>query len=385
MRILVAPDKFKGTLTAVEAAGSLCSHLRRVLPGVRCMPCPVADGGEGTLATLRPALRLVLRWTRVLDPLGRVLRAPFGLAPDGRLAVVEMARASGLGLLSPRERDPLRASTYGTGLLLLGAARAGARRILVALGGSATVDGGLGLLQALGARITASRPLPRPAGGQHLPSVRSVDLRPARERLGRARLAGLCDVMLPLLGPRGSRLFSPQKGATRSDVPRLEAGLAHFERVLSASCGRDLRDRPGTGAAGGLGLSLLALGGTLEPGFDRVARLLHFEGKVRACDVVVTGEGRLDRGSRGGKAPIGVARAARAAGRPCHVVCGSAEDGLAWTRREGIHGVFPLFRERRSPGEVRGEGTEKKMGEAVQRLAHRLERSRPADGLKSRP
>ncbi len=372
MRILVAPDKFKGTLTAPEAARMLCTLLENRIPVARILPCPVADGGDGTLQVLQDALGLDRVEARVLDPLGRPRTASFGRSETSRLAVIEMALASGLSLLSSDERNPLRASSYGTGELVLQAARCGVREILVALGGSATVDGGLGFLEALGARFQADGPLPEAAGGGALNSIRSVDLSPARDALRGVRLAGLCDVELPLLGPNGSRLFMSQKGASPEQADQLERSLGRFERILSLDCGRDLGGIPGTGAAGGLGLALLALGGTLESGFDRVAQLLQLEERIRDCDAVVTGEGRLDEGSRGGKAPVGVARLARKAGKPCVAVCGSLAGGLSWLAEEGFTGVYPLFENPLPPGAPKARQTGDRMARAVDRLAREI-------------
>jgi len=372
MRILVAPDKFKGTLTAPEAARMLCTLLGNRIPGARILPCPVADGGDGTLQVLQDALGLDRVEARALDPLGRPRTASYGRSGPSRLAVIEMALASGLSLLSPDERDPLRASSHGTGGLVLEAARSGAREILVALGGSATVDGGVGFLQALGARFQANGPLPEAVGGGTLDSIRSVDFSPVRDTLKGIRLAGLYDVELPLLGPSGTRLFMSQKGASPEQMDRLEKSLGRFERILSRDCGRDLEGIPGTGAAGGLGLALLALGGTLESGFDRVAQLLHLEDRIRDCDAVVTGEGRLDEGSRGGKAPVGVARLARKAGKPCVAVCGSLGGSLSWLAEEGFTGVYPLFENPLPPGAPEIGQTGDRMARAIDRLAREI-------------
>lgn len=377
MRILVAPDKFKGTLSAPEAAALMARLLADALPDHSFIPFPLADGGEGTLEVLTGPLHMEEVVVHVPDPLGREIPAAFGLSRERRLALVEMARASGLQLLDPRELDPLRTSTFGTGRLVLEAARTGAREVLVALGGSATVDGGLGFLQALGARFTpATTSFPFPGGGA-LEHVREVDLAPVRHALAGVRLAGLCDVTLPLRGPSGAALFMAQKGAAPPTALRLEEGLVSFERVLSGACGRDLAGVEGTGAAGGLGLAILALGGTLESGFERLARLVGLEDRIAACDAVVTGEGSLDPGSRGGKTPVGLARIAKKIGKPCYAVCGSIQGKPEDWETEGFTRVESLFERPMPAGDPLLAETGKRMGEAVARLAQQMKLQEP--------
>ena len=290
--ILVAPDSFKGTFTAVEVAAAIGRGLER--GGCPIDLCPVADGGEGTLAALQAALGGETLAAMVSDPLGREVRAQFALAD--RVAVVEMAAASGLGLLAPRERDPVAATTTGTGELILEAVRAGAKTVLLGVGGSATTDGGRGAVEAI-----------ERGGG-----------------LGGARLLVLCDVRTPF--EDAARVFAPQKGAGPGEVRRLTAGLHSFARSLP----RDPRGEPMTGAAGGLAGGLwAALDAELVPGSSYVLDAVGFDARLRAARAVVTGEGKLDQQSLAGKVVSEVATRARQVGVPCHAIVGARElDGF---------------------------------------------------------
>ncbi len=283
--MLVAPDAFKGTFSASEVAAALGRGLEAV--GQPVERCPVADGGEGTLEVLAPALEAELHAVTVSGPLGRPVQARFGLS--GRTAIVEAALANGLQLVSPRERDPLAASTYGVGELVMAAVLSGAATILLGVGGSATTDGGAGAIKAI-----------RAAGG-----------------LGRTRLQVLCDVRTPF--EEAARVFAPQKGADPAQVRRLTARLHSLARRLE----RDPRGVPMTGAAGGLAGGLwAAFGAELRPGAATVLETLRFDQRMRAAHAVVTGEGRLDHQSLAGKAVAEVATRARQAGVPCHAVVG---------------------------------------------------------------
>jgi len=296
MLVVVAPDSFKGSLAAAGAADALAEGVGRARPDARIDRCPVADGGEGTVDAILAAAGGERREARVRDPLGREIRARFGLLPprDGRrVAVLEMAVASGLPLLSGAERDAERTTTHGTGDLILAALDAGADEILLGIGGSATVDGGRGCIEALG----------------------GPDGLDARLRETRIRVA--CDVTNPLLGPEGAAaVYGPQKGATPEAVERLERRLAEWARRL----GGEGVDRPGAGAAGGLGFGLAAVcGATLTPGFALVAEAIGLGRRLEGAALCLTGEGRLDAQSAAGKAAAGVARLARERGVP--VVC----------------------------------------------------------------
>ncbi len=306
--VLVAPDKFKGTLTAEEAALTIGRGLAG--GGVRTVELlPVADGGEGTMDALVRALRGRVLATEVLDPLGRPVEAAFGLVHGGRTAIVETAQASGLWRVPQAERDPIAASTHGTGELIRAAVEAGAREVIVAAGGSATTDGGRAALEALGARFTRDR----------------ADLDDLRRTLRGVRLAVACDVRNPLLGRDGAaRTYGPQKGADPAAVERLERRLRDWARMARKATGRDLAEEPMAGAAGGLagGLSAFA-GADLRPGAALVLEVVGFDARARDSFAVVTGEGRLDEQTLSGKAVFEIATRTRQAGVPCYAVVGA--------------------------------------------------------------
>lgn len=305
--VLVAPDKFKGTLSAEEAAGVIG---RGLLAGglERVELLPVADGGEGTMETLVRVGRGRFVPAQVEDPLGRRVTAAFGQLADGKLAVVEMAQASGLWRLAPEERDALAASTRGTGELIAAAIDAGAREVIVAAGGSATSDGGRGALETLGARFTKTK----------------ADLTELRRRLRRVKLSVACDVRNPLCGPDGAaRAFAPQKGAGPETVDRLEQRLLDWAKLARRATKRDPRSEPMAGAAGGLAGGLWAFAGAkLRPGAALVLEALGFDDRMRSSYAVVTGEGRLDEQTLGGKTLFEVATRCRQGGVPCYAVVG---------------------------------------------------------------
>lgn len=329
MRILVAPDKFRGTLTAAEAASAIARGWRRQRPDDVLEEVPLADGGEGTLEALLAALGGERRTARVSGPLGDEVEAPFGLAdgPSGPLGIVEMARASGLELVSRSRRDPLRASTRGTGELILAALRAGAREVLVCLGGSATTDGGAGMAQALGIALLDAEGRPVAPGGIGLLRLARIDVRGLDPLARTARIQAACDVDSPLTGPQGAaHVFGPQKGATPEEVLLLDRALGHLAAVIHRDLGIDVRSLPGAGAAGGLGGGLVAfLGAKLRPGVQVVMEAVGLVRRVEAADLVITGEGAFDASSLRGKVPAGVLEIARAAGVPALVLCGRAE------------------------------------------------------------
>lgn len=338
MRVLVAPNAFKGCLSAREAALIIVRGLRRARPGVLVDPMPVSDGGDGLVEVLleRRGGRRVR--VRVLDALGRPAWASYALLSDGRSAVVEMAQASGMARLKGR-LDPLGATTYGTGQLIADALRRGRRRILVGMGGSAASDGGAGMAQALGARLLDERGRELPRGASAL--LRLARVEPPSLPAG-ARVLAVSDVRNPLLGPRGSaRVYGPQKGAAPAQVRVLERALARWARALRRDLGVSTARLPGAGAAGGLGAGLAAfLGARLIPGADWVLAELGAAARVRRAGLVVTGEGRLDRQSLFGKAPVALARRARRAGVPVVFLCGSVEPGMGPAlRRLGARAV----------------------------------------------
>jgi len=329
VRVLVAPDKFKGTMTAAEAAEAIAAGWRRGEPGAEILEIPMADGGEGTLDALVAGLGGKLRRASVSGPLGDPVEADYAVvrAPGGPLGVVEMARASGLQLLSESRRDPKRATTRGTGELILAACRQGARRVLACIGGSATNDGGAGMAQALGVRLTDREGRDLRSGGAALLDLARIDMSGLDPAVKRAEFVVATDVDNPLVGPQGaSAVYGPQKGASPEDVALLDQALRHFAAIVHRDLGLDIRDIPGAGAAGGLGGGLIALlGAKLRPGVEVVMEAVHLSERLAGADLAITGEGAFDEQSLHGKAPAGVLRTAADLGVPAVVLCGRAE------------------------------------------------------------
>ncbi|MBP9128314.1 MAG: glycerate kinase [Elusimicrobia bacterium] len=335
--MLIAPNAFKGSLTATQAARAMAVGVRRA--GGAAVLLPLADGGDGTLDVLQNPLGLKMRRSRVMDPVGRPVTARWGYNPKTLWAVVEMARASGLALLKHHERNPLKTTSFGTGQLIRAAVRAGARKIFLGLGGSATVDGGLGLLQALGATVTIRKDgqtvyLDRPVTGEDLETLEEVKPSPVMRFMKGVQLRVLCDVRNSLLGPRGAaRAFGPQKGATLKGVVRLERGLKRMA-ALVRSRRKDILTFPGTGAAGGAAAGLLGFtNARLERGTDTLFRLKGLEKQIQRADVVMTGEGRVDRTSWEGKALGELVRLCRQHKKPLIVLAGKIGPG---GRRRGV-------------------------------------------------
>ncbi|MGZ5326793.1 MAG: glycerate kinase [Actinomycetota bacterium] len=329
MRVLVAPDKFRGTLTARQAAEAIETGWRRARPDDDVDLVPMADGGEGTLDALVDAQGGRLVATTATGPLGDPVDAAFGIVEtaDGLTGVVESARASGLALLGEGRRDPLRTTTRGTGELILAALSAGARRVVVCLGGSATNDGGVGMAAALGIRFLDVHGRDVADGGAALLDLARIDGRGQHPAVAGATFLGATDVENPLCGPAGaSHVYGPQKGASPDDVFLLDRALAHLAAVVHHDLGIALKDEPGAGAAGGLGFGLLAFcGARLRRGVDVVMEAVDLDGRMEGATLVITGEGSLDTQSLYGKVPAGVIRLARLHSVPVAVLCGRSE------------------------------------------------------------
>ncbi len=328
---MIAPDKFKGTLDASEVARALAEGWNRGDREADIEEVPVADGGDGTLEALVAALSGEIREATVAGPLGAPVEAAYGLVPTptGLVGVVEMARASGLALLDEGRHDPLRATTRGTGQLILAACEHGPARVMVCIGGSATNDAGAGVAQALGIRLLDEEGMDLPPGGAALDRLARIDMSGLHPSVRDVEFVVASDVDNPLTGPHGaSAVYGPQKGADPGDVAFLDRALGHFAAIVHRELGIDVRDLPGAGAAGGLGGGLVAfLGANLRPGFDLVAEAVGLPGRVESADVVVTGEGRYDRQSERGKAPAGVLRIAREARKGSALVAGQIQEG----------------------------------------------------------
>ena len=363
MRVVIAPDKFKGSLTALEAAEAMARGLSRVDPCSKIDRVPMADGGEGTVAALVAATGGSYRTVTVTGPLGEPVAASFGLLGDGRTAALEMASASGLWLVPPALRDPLRATTRGTGQLLLAALEAGARRVIVGIGGSATNDGGAGLGQVLGFRLLDTQGRELGPGGGELDRLARIERTGQAAGLGSATIAVACDVTNPLCGPQGaSAVYGPQKGATPEMVERLDRNLAHFADIVERDLDVAVRDIPGSGAAGGLGGGLVAFaGGRLEGGVNLVIEAVNLRERLHSADLCLTGEGALDGQSAFGKTAVGVARLAHSLGCPTLAIAGSIGPGAEAVLEQGIDAYFSIC-----PGPVH-------IDEAIERASELLE------------
>jgi glycerate 2-kinase len=341
MRIVVAPDSYKGSASALRVAEAMERGVRAVFPDAEVLKIPIADGGEGTVEALVVATGGRVERRAVRGPLGTPVEAPWGILGDGRTAVIEMAAASGLPLVPKERRDPRITTTYGTGELVRAALDAGLDRIVVGIGGSATNDGGTGFARALGARFLDAAGADLPEGGGALPRLARVELAGLDPRLASAEIMVACDVDNPLTGPRGaSAVYGPQKGATPDMVRELDAALGHYAAVARAATGRDVADRPGAGAAGGLGAGLLFFTpARLRPGVEIVLEATGFDARVAGAALVVTGEGRTDFQTAMGKAPVGVAAAAKRHGVPVVCISGGLGDGADDVLAKGIDAI----------------------------------------------
>ncbi len=341
MRVVVAPDKFKGCLTAAGVAQALADGLCSGPAEMSVTLLPVADGGDGTVAAALAAGYREVR-VEVAGPTGAPVAAPYAIS--GERAVVELAAACGLDLLPQSRPDPMGASTYGLGQVIADAIGRGVTDVVVGIGGSASTDGGAGLVQALGGRVLDASGAEIDRGGGALGSAATVELTDLRSRLAGVRFAVACDVDNPLLGPRGATaVFAPQKGAGAADRETLERGLTRWAELVARATGTDHAADPGAGAAGGTGFAALAvLGASLAPGIDLVLELLDFAGAVHGADLVITGEGSLDEQSLAGKAPVGVARAAAAAGVRTVAVAGRSLLRPESYAAAGFSAVYPL-------------------------------------------
>ncbi|WP_305044014.1 glycerate kinase family protein [Geoalkalibacter sp.] len=344
MNLLIAPDSFKESLSSAQAALQIEAGFREIFPDVRCVRIPLADGGEGTVEALVTATAGRIEQVQVSGPLGEPVEAFFGVCGNGRTAVIEMAAASGLALVSPALRNPMKTTTYGTGELIRAALDLGIRHLIIGIGGSATCDGGAGMLQALGAKLRDKDGKDLVQGGAALSHLHSIDLDGLDRRLGECDIEVACDVDNPLTGPKGAAaVFGPQKGATQAMVAQLDAALGHYARVIKDGLGVEVADLPGAGAAGGLGAALMTvLKARLRPGIRVVMEATELDKAILQCDLVITGEGRLDSQSLHGKTPIGVARLAKQLGKPVIVIAGSLSLDASSAKARGIDAAFSM-------------------------------------------
>lgn len=343
MKIVIAPDSFKESLTAREVAQAIAQGVLDVLPDAQVVLVPMADGGEGTLEAVLAATDGQRQSLNVADALGRPRQAHWGWLPE-HTAVVEMASAAGLEHIAAHERDPMRANTYGVGQLLRQALDAGARRIVLTAGGSATNDGGVGMLCALGLRLLDQDGKAVPAGARGLRHLAKVDASDLDKRLAATEIVIATDVRNPLCGPNGaSAIFGPQKGASTEMVRELDQALMHWADITAQATGQDHRDSPGAGAAGGLGFAAMAwLGAKTRPGVEVVAELTGLQAHMAHAQLVITGEGRLDRQTLAGKTPWGVLKLAHAQSIPTIALAGSLGEGYQALYEQGLCAAFSL-------------------------------------------
>ena len=345
MKIVIAPDSYKESLSALEVAQAVEAGFRQVFPDADYVLVPVADGGEGTVDAMVAATGGRTETVTVSGPLGEPVEALYGLTGDGDTAVIEMAAASGLALVPPDRRNPLLTSSRGTGELIRAALDAGARRFILGIGGSATNDGGAGMVQALGARLLDLEGRELDGSGGDLARLERIDVSALDPRLAECRIEVACDVDNPLTGARGaSAVFGPQKGATPEMVQALDANLARLARIVGRDLGVAVDTVPGAGAAGGMGAAMLAFfGATLKPGIEIVTAAVDLDDHVRDADLVITGEGRIDFQTVHGKTPIGVARVAKRHGKPVIGIAGSLGAEVGVVHAHGIDAVFSVL------------------------------------------
>lgn len=345
MRIVIAPDSFKESLSASEVARQIEAGFRDVFPDWDYVRVPVADGGEGTVDALVGATGGRFVRHVVSGPLGEPVEAVFGLTGGGGTAVIEMAAASGLMLLRPDQRDPMRTTTYGLGELIRVALDLGARHFILGLGGSATNDGGAGMAQALGIRLLEAGGGEIARGGGALAAIDRIHMDGIDPRISECDFDIACDVVNPLIGPMGaSAIFGPQKGATPAMVRQLDDNLKRYADHIDAALGVAVAELPGGGAAGGVGAAMVAfLGGRLQPGVDIVMAAVGLEAIIASADLVITGEGRIDDQSVHGKTPVGVARVALRHRKPVIVIAGSLGPGANVVHAHGIDAVFSVL------------------------------------------
>lgn len=344
-KVVIAPDSFKESLSALDVAAAIERGFRQIYPDVEYVKLPMADGGEGTVDSMVAATEGEIVQLSVRGPLGMPVEAFYGLLGDGETAVIEMAAASGLHLAPSDQRDPLIATSYGTGELILAVLDRGVSAIILGIGGSATNDGGAGMMQALGARLLDGQQRPLPPGGAALASLAELDLSGVDARLQQVKVTVACDVDNPLCGKNGaSAIFGPQKGATPAMVEQLDNALRHYGTLLEQTTGRKVLNAPGAGAAGGMGAALLGmLDAQLRPGIEIVIETLRLEEAILGADLVITGEGRLDSQSVHGKTPIGVARVAKRHRLPVIGIAGSLAADYQVVHQHGIDAAFSVI------------------------------------------
>ena len=344
MRIVIAPQGFKGNLSSLQVSQAINNGIKRVIPDAITTIVPMADGGQGTMQALVDARGGEMIPVEVTDPLGGRVTAHWAFLSDKATGVIEMAAASGLSLVPPQKLNPLLATTYGTGELIKAALESGCRKLIIGIGGSATNDGGVGMAQALGVKLLDAKGEDLAFGGAALADLEHIDITAIDPRLAECDVLLACDVSNPLCGPQGaSAVYGPQKGATGEMVVKLDAALAHYADVIKRDLGIDVSDVPGAGAAGGLGAGLIVfLKARVLPGVDIVIEATGLAEHLKEASLVFTAEGRIDSQTACGKVPVGVARKAKNFGLPVIVIVGEIADGYQAVYQQGIDAVFSI-------------------------------------------
>ncbi len=347
MKIVVAPDSFKGSVSALQAASAIEQGIRRVFPSAVIEKVPMADGGEGTAQSLVDAMGGTIRRERVIAPLGNEVDARFGILSDKHTAVIEMATASGLPLVPREKRNPLLTTTYGTGQLIHAALDAGCRRLIIGIGGSATNDGGAGMAEALGVRLLNTAGEPVAHGGGGLSELATVDITHLHPAIAETETVVACDVNNPLTGPEGaSHVYGSQKGATPDMIETLDENLTHFDKILGGALGNSFNNIPGAGAAGGLGAGLMAfLNAELRLGVDIMIDAVKLTERIKGAALVFTGEGQLDFQTTFGKTPVGVAKVAKVYNTPVIAIAGGIAKGAEAVYKHGIDAMLGIVQE----------------------------------------
>ncbi|EES49793.1 glycerate kinase [Clostridium botulinum] len=345
MKFVLAPDSFKESMTSKEACEAMERGIKKVIPNAECIKVPMADGGEGTVEALVESTNGEIHEVEVLNPFGQKVNACFGILGNKTTAVIEMATASGIQLIKREERNPLITTTYGTGELIKAALDKGIKHIIIGIGGSATNDGGAGMIQALGGKLLDSNGSEISFGGGALNKLENIDLSSLDSRLKDTTIEVACDVTNPLIGEKGaSAIFGPQKGATLEMVKELDNNLAHYADVIKRCLGKDIAYAEGAGAAGGLGAALLAfLDGKLKRGIDLVIKHTDLSEKVKGADFLFTGEGSIDSQTIFGKTPIGVAKVAKKENVQTIAFAGRVGKGVENLYPEGIDAIFGIL------------------------------------------
>ncbi|MFT8340964.1 MAG: glycerate kinase [Clostridium beijerinckii] len=374
--IVLAPDSFKESMTAKEACEAMERGIKKANSNIKCLHVPMADGGEGTMQSLVDATNGEIYSLKVMGPLGNEVEAQYGILGDKEIGILEMASASGIHLVPPDQRNPLLTTTYGTGQLIKACLDKGVKKLLIGIGGSATNDGGAGVIQALGGKLLDDKGNELALGGGELGKLNSLDLKNFDPRLKDVLIEVACDVNNPLCGEKGaSNVFGPQKGATQEMIAILDNNLRHYADVIKKELGKDVLDEPGAGAAGGLGAGLMAfLNGTLKKGIEMVIEYASLEEKVKEADMVWTGEGSIDFQTQYGKTPLGVATIAKKHNKPVIALAGRVGEDIEVLYESGIDSIFGITKGATSLEEalVKGQENIEKTAENIVRLMNLL-------------